>query len=250
MLNAIRASTSSDVGGRVDDSNVEARHEDPDEDDFQCAPCESGGTVEPRRHPGNPTQEEVAEHELIHCPFRSWCPICIEAQGKEDPHYKETKRDIINESPVVSMDYKEVSEYDDFKNKVIMIVCRDKWTKSVATHVVKAKGSNECAGRLVEFLDSFGYNEMVLKSDNEAAIKVLRDEVIAKRRRPTISTQRPSVPSLARIQLEVMCGNSRVFVILHGIHEFHLFTRLTAPGDENFKSSQQLCPTLKVCHQS
>lgn len=35
--------------------------------------------------------------------------------------------------------------------------------------------------------DSFGYNEIVLKSDNEFAIKVFRDEVVNKRVRPTRS---------------------------------------------------------------
>ena len=37
----------------------------------------------------------------------------------------------------------------------------------------------------MEFLDTFGYNEIVLKSDNETAIKVLRDDIINKRVRPT-----------------------------------------------------------------
>lgn len=141
MLNAVRASTASDAGRGSVDLAASEEHEELDDEDFQCAPCETGGTIEPRRHPGNPTQEEIDEHELIHCPFRSWCPICVEAQGKEDPHYKDIKRDITNESPVVSMDYKEVSEYDDSKSKLSMIVCRDKWIKIVASHAVKAKGS-------------------------------------------------------------------------------------------------------------
>ena len=186
-VEAVRASASSTVGKAEEGATQgpSEEHEEPDEDDFQCAPCEAGGVTEPRRHPGNPTREEVDEHELSHCPFRSWCPIFVEAQGKEDLHYKGTKDEIANESPVVSMEYKEISEYDGSRVKVTMVVCRDKWTKSVATHAVKAKGSTECATRFVEFLDSFGYNEMVLKSDNEAAIKVLRDEVLAKRKRPT-----------------------------------------------------------------
>ena len=156
-----------------------------EEEDFECVPCDSGGTIEPKRHPGDPTKSEVDEHNLTHCPFRSWCPICVEAQGKEDPHYRSTEEDLFNVAPVVSMDYKELSEYNEDKIGITTVVCRDKWTKAVASHVVKPKGFIECAKRLVEFLDSFGYREVSLKSDNESAIKVLRDEVIGQRSRPT-----------------------------------------------------------------
>ena len=51
--------------------------------------------------------------------------------------------------------------------------------------MVKAKGSIECTKKLVEFLDSFGYNDITVKSDNESAIEVLRDEIINNRTRPT-----------------------------------------------------------------
>ena len=50
--------------------------------------------------PGQPTEKEIEEHRLDHTPYRSWCPVCVEAQGREDPHYRGTKEDIINE-PVI-----------------------------------------------------------------------------------------------------------------------------------------------------
>lgn len=180
-----RAAGSKDGNATSIESNPQQDNIEPDEEDFECIPCEFGGYVEPRRHPGDPTEAEIAEHNMTHCPFRSWCPVCVEAQGKEDPHYRATKEDILNEAPVISMDYKELSEYSEGRAKVTTVVCRDKWTKSVASHVVKAKGSIECAKKLVEFLDPFGYNDITLKSDNESAIKVLRDEIISKRTRPT-----------------------------------------------------------------
>ena len=36
--------------------------------------------------PARPRQEEVDTHNCTHIPFRSWCPVCIEAKGKENPH--------------------------------------------------------------------------------------------------------------------------------------------------------------------
>ena len=39
------------------------------------------------RDPGCPTYEERERHNKTHIPFRPWCPICVEAKGKEDPHF-------------------------------------------------------------------------------------------------------------------------------------------------------------------
>lgn len=185
MLNAVSTARGKPGDALRGANEDHTGHDEPDDDDFEEPPCATGGIVLPRRHPGDPTAQEVEQHNMTHCPFRSWCPVCVEAQAKEDPHYRDTKADVVNEAPMVSMDYKELSEYDDDKRKVTVIVCRDKWSKLLAAFVVKAKGSTECAKRIVEYLDVFGYNEIVLKSDNESSIKVLRDEVISKRTRPT-----------------------------------------------------------------
>lgn len=137
----------------------------------------------------------MEEHELTHCPYRSWCPICVESQGKEDPHYRATIEDIHNEAPTISMDYKELSEHAEAKSQLTIVICRDNWTQDVAAMVVKAKGSIECSKRFVEYLDTFGYNEIVLKSDNEIAIKVLRDDIINNRvRSPRLAGSVPMHP--------------------------------------------------------
>ena len=38
------------------------------------------------------------------------------------------------------MDYKELSEHVDEMGRTTMVVCRDKWTKATAAHVVRAFG--------------------------------------------------------------------------------------------------------------
>ena len=54
-------------------------------------------TVEPEQHvegrtikiikdPGQPTQAQIDEHDLTHCPFRAWCSHCARGQAPEDPH--------------------------------------------------------------------------------------------------------------------------------------------------------------------
>ena len=61
------------------------------DEEFQATTCEASKIAEPRRHPDDPMIEEVNQHNLTHCPYRSWCPICVEAQGGEDPHYRSIK---------------------------------------------------------------------------------------------------------------------------------------------------------------
>ena len=43
-----------------------------------------GRLVDPRK----PTKEELEEHELCYVPYRSWCPVCGRAKGKELDHRK------------------------------------------------------------------------------------------------------------------------------------------------------------------
>ena len=57
-----------------------------------CAGGELGGEQEDmeagkrkpeRKHnPREPTQQERAEHELTHMPFRSWCRHCVRGRAK------------------------------------------------------------------------------------------------------------------------------------------------------------------------
>ena len=62
-----------------------------------------------------------------------------------------------------------------------MIICSENRTKAIAAHAANANGSTQCVRRLVAFLDCFGYVDVVLGSDNESAIIVLRDEVANQR---------------------------------------------------------------------
>ena len=63
------------------------------EDDVQCTPCgdEYGmRSAKVLRGPKEPTAEEIAEHNVKHVPYRSWCPHCVAAAGRQ-PVIKETE---------------------------------------------------------------------------------------------------------------------------------------------------------------
>ena len=141
------------------------------------APTQDSGDTRPKRQPIEPTEREVEEHAMTHCPYRPWCRICVEAQGKEDPHVSihECSEEILR----FSMDYKEMSEYVNERKRIITtLIMREHASTMTAAYVVEAKGSIEQAKRILEFVESFGHDKVSLKSDNEDAIKVLRDEII------------------------------------------------------------------------
>ena len=41
------------------------------------------------RSPIRPSAEDVEKHDATHVPYRNWCPICVAARGKEDPHKRQ-----------------------------------------------------------------------------------------------------------------------------------------------------------------
>ena len=58
--------------------------------------------------PQQPTAQERLEHELTHLPYRSWCPVCVQAKGRSDNHPKQH-----NKTPVIQCDityYKALGE--------------------------------------------------------------------------------------------------------------------------------------------
>ena len=53
--------------------------------------------------PERPTEQEVLEHNTTHSPPRAWCPHCVKATAKNDPHRRERR-----EVPDVDTELKEV----------------------------------------------------------------------------------------------------------------------------------------------
>ena len=58
-----------------------------------------------KKAPELPIQAEVAAHDAVHCPYRSWCEVCVAASGKEDAHARATSLDVETGLPVLSLDY-------------------------------------------------------------------------------------------------------------------------------------------------
>ena len=60
--------------------------------------------VRTKKAPELPNQAEVAAHETVHCPYRSWCGVCVAASGKEDAHPRSASLDVETGLLVLSLD--------------------------------------------------------------------------------------------------------------------------------------------------
>ena len=71
--------------GAQEDIEKEA---EADSGEFRCVPCEEGEADQPKkvRSPGSPSPQEVDDHNLTHCPYRSWCEHCVRGQTKDCMH--------------------------------------------------------------------------------------------------------------------------------------------------------------------
>ena len=88
-----------DEAGEEAGQEVAEEEEEPDEA-MECRIC---------KDPGEPSQQERDEHDVTHLPYRSWCRVCLEAKGKEDPHFR-TRLKEVGEVPTIGLDYKSYGE--------------------------------------------------------------------------------------------------------------------------------------------
>ena len=80
------------------------------------------------RDPGDRTTKEREDHDATHIPFRSWCPICVKAKGREEAHRigKGKERSC---KAKVSLDYKTFGREDDRDDKATATVYKDDHTQ-------------------------------------------------------------------------------------------------------------------------
>ena len=156
-----------------------------DEREFVADPEIEAGSRAPRKlaDPKLPDAEEVRIHDMTHLPYRSWCSHCVRGKGKALEHKKQDKHHTMGE---VHVDYCFMGSAGDEHTKVIL-VAKEPGTKYLMSSVVPLKGASHefPARRMCAFLRELGleHRDVVLKSDQEAAIKDLLAEV-AKKQNP------------------------------------------------------------------
>ena len=125
------------------------------------------------RNPADPTPEERIRHDLIHLPYKPWCPICVEARATEDPHSKRTAEERSQGLPQGGADYCKIGEDEkDEKDNQTCLVARDKRSQAMHAMIVgvKGDGDKESARSLDNFIASTGYKRLELKTDGEPTL--------------------------------------------------------------------------------
>ena len=127
-----------------------------------------------------PSREVYEEHMRTHVPFRSWCEFCVKGKSRANMHKKggDNVRDPIqSEVPVIAMDYTFPRQKEDNRAEhggmpiLVMKNNRDKW---VSAFVVPQKGACEYAVKAVaRGIQNAGSNRIIVKSDQEPALKEL-----------------------------------------------------------------------------
>jgi hypothetical protein len=141
-----------------------------------------------RRAPVEPTTQEIAEHNLTHLPFRSWCPCCVAAKAKQWPHRKSTVKEDAEETvPSVHMDYWFMRDVEVAEN-VTVINFKEKNTKMYGAHVVRKKGTeNEEAARIIKDIEKMGSKgKIIVKTDQENSILAVAKEIQRLRTEETV----------------------------------------------------------------
>ena len=137
------------------------------------------------RDPGAPTQQQIDDQDVDHTPYRSWCDACVEGSGIGDQHRAGPESKV----PVISFDYLLVTKKgiklrgQAQPGEILMkiLVVKHSKSKIVNAHVVKSKGVEDdgCAvEKLKRDILWLGYRNVILKSDNEAAIVALLREAL------------------------------------------------------------------------
>ena len=146
-------------------------------------------------NPRLPSAADVAEHNLTHIPYRSWCKWCVEGRGRGAQHSASSGSSV----PIVGADYffmtpggvkkREELEYelDAAGEEQLMaartqgsivkcIIVRCMQSKHIFAHCVPCKGGDEegyVADLVVGDILWLGHSELIVKGDNEPALQAL-----------------------------------------------------------------------------
>ena len=146
---------------------------------------DEGRTPKLIKVPVKPSKSEVEVHMTTHIPYRDWCPHCVRGRGLNDKHVKGRGSHGDDPHPTIGMDYgflitKEFADTDDRDRQCgPMLVSKDLKHGMVLSMVVPEKGASSpwVPRRVAKWIDSLGYNKVIVKIDNEPAIKALGNEV-------------------------------------------------------------------------
>ena len=119
-----------------------------------------------------PGAEAVRQHILTHCPYQSWCEVCVASKVKSDHYHREAPQPMDGDVSKIQMDFMFVGAEGTFvdepraKSTVLMVMCKDDGNLSATE--VRSK-TDECGAEVVlRFLSM--YENVEINTDGEPNI--------------------------------------------------------------------------------
>ena len=83
-------------------------HEFPTQLESDDAEQQQGTKAIAVQAPKQPTPQEILEHTVTHLPYRRWCPIGVQARGRQNNHPKQHSK-----LPIIQLDFGYIKGFDD-----------------------------------------------------------------------------------------------------------------------------------------
>ena len=143
-----------------------------------------------RPQPTQPTKQEMEEHALTHMPYRSWCPICVKAKGKQDAYKQQQSK-----QPVIQIDFAYLKTSEDEQSLAVLTAVDVQSQLCMALAVPnKAMQHDYMIKSLSSFILECGRTSGIIQCDNEPTLKTVATGAAAKignitvRQTPTYSS--------------------------------------------------------------
>ena len=127
------------------------------------------------REPHLPSKAEIADHYRHHIPFRNWCPVCLAAAGREEPHRRNAMdREGEEVTPTFAFDYDHFGEGVTRKNgetktenDVTAMVMKNNSSGMVWAHTASCKGAKDAwlVKKITKDIEYVGKRDVRLKCD-------------------------------------------------------------------------------------
>ena len=119
-----------------------------------------------------PGSEIVRLHNLTHCPYHSWCEVCVASKGRSDHYHREAPQPIDGDIAMIQMDFMLIGAEGTFVDEpraratVLMVICKDDGNLSATE--VRSKTDEYGVEMVIRFLST--YESVEIKTDGEPSI--------------------------------------------------------------------------------
>ena len=134
------------------------------------------------KDPKLPSQAEVEKHwSMAHCPYRDWCPVCVQARGRDMGHMADKGDE--RRVPEYHWDY--CFPGDELGFKWTVLVGKERQTKMFMATAVPTKGGTGkfALDKCLEFVEENGDQEadIIVKTDQENSVMFMIKELLEAR---------------------------------------------------------------------